>query len=479
MANRHVIGKHEISIEIGDVGLAFETQNEVSDLCRTTLYPALDKLFDRYAPENEHWKIDSLVLDLGDLAVENWQKTFVQKTIEQMEEQLRKKLNKRTFEMAYNKHAKQEETINKEATITSIDVPVETTFLKFLQTGSFAWNSPVRTISELENQLKITGKLSNQIVQLVQQDYTVLTRLVWQFSSEFIKAVLANLVSKKPEVLSSFNTLFVQKTWKGAFLEIGVSEQKRTQLENHFRLALLLEAFPVSTGKDVLIKSMRALLSEKQQNIWIEYIQKTIQIDENETILAEVSKVLVLKTSPDNVKQKVKQIQVDDDSEAIYINQAGLVLLHPFLPVFFKKTNLLDNNQWKSNVKQRRAVLLCNYLVSGQSTAEETDLSLHKIMCGLPFTTPIENEFELTEIEKTASENLLNAVLEYWTALKSTRTDELRGSFLVRNGKLSHKDNQWFLKVEQRPYDMLLDHLPWTISMIQNTFMPEMLRVEW
>ena len=81
--------------------------------------------------------------------------------------------------------------------------------------------------------------------------------------------------------------------------------------------------------------------------------------------------------------------------------------------------------------------------------------------------------------EKTATENLLNTVLEYWIALKSTRTDELRGSFLIRDGKLSYQNKQWFLKVEQRPYDMLMEHLPWGFSMIQNTFMTELLRVEW
>lgn len=463
MANRHVIGKNNISIEIDDVGLAFETQNMVSDLCRTTLYPALDKLFDRYVPENEHWKIDDLTLDLGDLPAENWQKVFIRKTMEQMEEQLREKLRKEKFISDTGKET------SHNASITSIDIPVEAAFLKFLQTGSRAWNSPVRTIPELEKGLNISEKLIGQIAHLVQQDQAILTRLVWQFSVTFIEAILNKSAFKNTGNYSTFNTLFTQKSWKDAFKKSDFSEQKRKQLENYYWLAQRLQTFPANTNEEVLVKAMQVLLSEKQQKIWIESIQNDI----NEPVLKKISKKLILKSNDDLSKKAT------DDEEGIYIEQAGLVLLHPFLSMFFEKTDLLDNNQWKSPTEQRRAVLLCHYLVCGQNTADETDLSLHKILCGLPLTTPIENEFEPTEIEKIATENLLSAVLEYWTSLKSTRSDELRGSFLVREGKLSHRNNNWFLKVEQRSYDMLLDQLPWGISMIRNVFMPEMLHVEW
>ena len=35
------------------------------------------------------------------------------------------------------------------------------------------------------------------------------------------------------------------------------------------------------------------------------------------------------------------------------------------------------------------------------------------------------------------------------------------------------------LQVEQRSYDMLLEHLPWTIGIIKLGFMKEALFVEW
>lgn len=452
MANKHIIGKHFVSIEIAEQRQAFDTQSEVSDLCRRELYLALEKLFDRYVPENEHWKIDNLTLDLGNIPSENWQKLFIQKTIEQIEEELRNKQNKRKFSGTSDG-------------FPTIKEAVEVVFLNFLQKGSWTWNSPINSIAELEKNLVISEKLVEQITEHVHQNEAIVSRLIWQFSEDFIEKLLAKFNLKFEDLILFFN----QEFWQNAFQKIEFSEKKQRQVENYCKLIKIIQ---LVDNEKVISKSLPFFLTQNQLKEWLKEVKKSTQNNEKAEDL--ISEILNEKVG----FSKEKELK-HEEIESIYINQAGLILLHPFLPVFFEKTNLLENDNWKSPAHQRRAVLLCNYLVTGENICEEIGLELHKILCGLPLETPIENEIELNEIELKAIENLLKSVLEHWKALKNTSSDELRGSFLVRQGKLSHKNKQWLLQVKQCPYDMLLDHLPWGKSMIQNKFMPEILRVEW
>jgi hypothetical protein len=76
-------------------------------------------------------------------------------------------------------------------------------------------------------------------------------------------------------------------------------------------------------------------------------------------------------------------------------------------------------------------------------------------------------------------EDMLSTAISYWTALKNTSPDGLREGFLLRSGKLSHKFDEWFLFVEQKTLDVLLQQLPWTIGFIKLPWMNKMLKVEW
>jgi len=73
----------------------------------------------------------------------------------------------------------------------------------------------------------------------------------------------------------------------------------------------------------------------------------------------------------------------------------------------------------------------------------------------------------------------LIAVINHWEVLKNTSADGLREAFLQRRGKLSRVDGGWLMQVEQRAIDVLLNKLPWGISIIKLPWMNEMLFVEW
>ncbi|MDD1625986.1 MAG: hypothetical protein LUQ26_00705 [Methylococcaceae bacterium] len=166
-----------------------------------------------------------------------------------------------------------------------------------------------------------------------------------------------------------------------------------------------------------------------------------------------------------------------DAKEGIYIENAGLVLLHPFLPQFFEALGIAAEDNL---LQPERAICLLHFMITGQTIAPEYEMILSKIFCNIPLETPVESDMELTDAEKAEAEALLEAVIQHWDALRNTSIDGLRGTFLLRLGKLSLRDDgDWLLQVESKTVDILLNHLPWGISMIQLPWMQRMLWVEW
>ncbi|MFC4873931.1 contractile injection system tape measure protein [Negadavirga shengliensis] len=162
-----------------------------------------------------------------------------------------------------------------------------------------------------------------------------------------------------------------------------------------------------------------------------------------------------------------------------YISHAGIVLLHTFLPVYFNKCGLIDNREFIDNTARERAVQLLLYLATGETETPENDLLLPKFLCGVPFEQPINGEIILSELEKAESIHLLKAVIAHWGKLKKTSPDGLREGFLQRDGKLEKRPQGWYLSVEQKNIDILLDFLPWNLRIIKLSWMGEILRVEW
>jgi len=161
----------------------------------------------------------------------------------------------------------------------------------------------------------------------------------------------------------------------------------------------------------------------------------------------------------------------------IYISDAGLVLVAAFLPIFFEKIALSQNNQITDFNK---AVCMIRFLATGSERMLEYELPLAKVLCGVDMGTAIDAEnFHLDTDMKTEADAVLSSVIEYWSILQNTSVSGLRESFLKRNGKLSYDGKDWLLQVEQQSYDMLIQHLPWNFSMIKLPWMNSLLKTEW
>jgi hypothetical protein len=163
----------------------------------------------------------------------------------------------------------------------------------------------------------------------------------------------------------------------------------------------------------------------------------------------------------------------------IIINNAGLVLLWPFLPAFFNELGLTKDEKFISKNDAIRAAWLLEYLVTGQEHNNENDIALNKFLCNILTVSVPKKHLELTYPEIKESEYLLTAVIHHWKSIEHVSIKGFRDSFLKREGELIFEREAVILRVDKYALDILLDQIPWSIAIIQLTWMEKPIIVEW
>lgn len=171
-----------------------------------------------------------------------------------------------------------------------------------------------------------------------------------------------------------------------------------------------------------------------------------------------------------------------DDPPGRIVSNAGLVLLHPYLPRLFDTVGLLADVAPGPLPLERvpRALSLLHWLAANRDDAHELDLPFIKLLVGLqpdlplPFDTP-----PVAEDDRKEAMALLEAVRNHWPALKGSDADTLRTAFLQRPGLLERRDSRWCLHLHNASFDVLLATLPWGLQWVKLPWMPEPLEVAW
>ncbi|HMB62274.1 MAG TPA: contractile injection system tape measure protein [Eudoraea sp.] len=200
-------------------------------------------------------------------------------------------------------------------------------------------------------------------------------------------------------------------------------------------------------------------------------------------IRQEIPDVFEIAASKDIPNRKMEEISADKDGfpdieeKGAYVNQAGLVLLAPFLPAFVKDLGYADN---KGNlVKPRELPMLFHYIATGRDKAFEWSLSLPKLLAGLELRQHCDTTIKTTAKLDKKINNLLQSVIEHWAVLKKTSPDGLRNTFLMRNGELKFRNGFYFLYIEEETVDILLSYISWNYMTIKLDWMRDILFVKW
>jgi hypothetical protein len=173
-------------------------------------------------------------------------------------------------------------------------------------------------------------------------------------------------------------------------------------------------------------------------------------------------------------------LYVNKEATELFVNNAGVIIITPFLPTLFKALELYDGKKFVSTDAQERAVCLLQYISSGNAeNMQEHEMVLSKVICGLDADEPVVLQSELSEREIEECNGLLEAAAGNWQALKGTSGAGMREAFFTREGILEKHVNGWNLKIERITIDILLDRLPWGISIVKMPWSEEMIFTSW
>ena len=169
----------------------------------------------------------------------------------------------------------------------------------------------------------------------------------------------------------------------------------------------------------------------------------------------------------------------------IDVQNAGLCLLTLWLPQLFDRLGLLaagtgGKRDLKGTGARIRAIFLLQRLATDERREyREQELAFNRLLTGCPFQVPLPKTLDLTEKEAQTAAAMLTGVKANWDKLKNTSVKGFQRSFIERPGRLEQRETQWVLYVEERPYDLLLDALPWSYRRIRLPWLKKSIQVVW
>lgn len=173
-----------------------------------------------------------------------------------------------------------------------------------------------------------------------------------------------------------------------------------------------------------------------------------------------------------------KNMKVD----LLTVPNAGLALISIWLPRLFSILGLLNERKtgFHNTDSQIRAIFIMQRLVNFvPQEYNEQELIFNRILTGTPFSIPLPKQLELTKEETETTNSLLLAVKVSWDKMSNTSTGAFQSRFIERTGHLEEKEEKWMLTVDERPYDILLDTIPWSYSIIRFPWLQKEINVLW
>jgi hypothetical protein len=270
------------------------------------------------------------------------------------------------------------------------------------------------------------------------------------------------------------DTGFIEKIKELLLSKPKAAERLVYQFSDTMREKLIRLLVPTERKRDLVSDKKTTFLKKDAETVRL--IVETISDPEKDLPVPSDFKKEYGKAEP---KQTDRDRISETEPEGIYIDNAGLVILHPFLPELFNRLGFWRDKQWVEPGYQHDAAYVLGYLQTDNSENPEFDMMLNKIMCGIQMTDVLLPCQELPEAVRMECDELLTEVVRHWTRLKNTSIAALRETFLQRDGKLTRTDHGWLLRIERKGVDVLLGSLPWGIGTIKLPWTDDKLFVEW
>lgn len=170
---------------------------------------------------------------------------------------------------------------------------------------------------------------------------------------------------------------------------------------------------------------------------------------------------------------------IEEEGIEIRVSNAGVIILWPFLTQLFEHLSFMKNGSFENNEARNRAVYVLQYLVFTNIDFPEYELTLNKLFVGMKMEEHLDPFVTLSENEQEMAGSLLNGLINNWEKVKSSTPEGLQETFLQRQGILKFYKDEVILEVEKMGVDVLMESIPWNISVIKLAWMQKPLNVKW
>lgn len=470
---KHIIKKQIIDLTLAKKLDAFSIQQKISDQYHAKIVPLLQQAFDAISSEDEVITIDRLEVNIGTINLKELEKAeWTEKIFKSVSEQLIPLPYELKPQMKIVKNMLRLSDAHK--------------WIFYMRHGYLSWNVLEINGDWYKNILEAFAADStaiHQLRELISHYPNAVKRMATEHSESFLKALVETLTAENqaslPRLIDDIVKLTTAET-KNRKIPIPIEKRKQKLwmqiLQMTASSALSLTSVQIArllvvnnfSGTQLNTKKIRTFMSRNGMDIPLR--SKTeIEPDKESRNLSDI-------TSGQNHSEIEFKAELNEGE--IYVINAGVVLLHPFLQRFFNKLQLIKDDFFKNVFSQQKALYLLHYLATGNTRPLEHEMVILKVLCSFPLENPVDF-IELNEEEIAEAESLVESAIGQWDILKGTSQAALREGFLQRKGKLFTNNGILLLQIEQSAIDILLDHLPWNLSIIKLPWMKEILRVEW
>jgi hypothetical protein len=470
----HMIREEYLHVEVvGTEADGLLVQRRLPAVCHEALARAIEQVLDRGTPPQDSVYIERLEIDAGTLSMDRLEQDLPETVGRALERSLREQIS-----VGGTSPSPEPDGIR----IQTDHQRIRDAFIYFLRNGSLPWWFRLPAGRSLEQVLLVSWQQRRKsdpnavavrdAVRPVLDTAAVRRRLVRQFSPLFLDT-LVSLLSPGSEAVVA-----------GAMKRLGGSAASSVWAANSERVLWETYLAHMAVGRtvtsaDLIEETARACAIGDTSPAVSARLSTPDWPDAANKAPADrlpPSKPIP-PLRPPSQKCPVEREPNPEAREGLYVENAGLVLLHPFLVQLFSALGVSDED---TLVQPDRALSLLHFMATGRTDAPEYELVLPKILCHVPLDMPPESQVDLTIAEQDEAVALLESVIRHWQVLRNTSPDGLREAFLLRPGKVSVRDDgDGVVQIESRTHDILLDQLPWGLSMIKLPWMRNMLRVDW
>lgn len=476
----HKIRKQTLLLTVHNKDTVFTWQHQVTDLYWKKIIPALEQLFDSISTPDAVTYIDRLEIDLGTIAARDLENDqYVALLVARMSEALFLLKVKGPISKSLPEHAFDQ-------------------WCYYMEQGALPWNAGrpdaawyQQVLQTLATNYAAIAYLRRQLIR--RPEY--LHRIVFQHPPEMLTQLLAVITARKQE---GWEPLLHQLYAAVVALEAAHTDKlsPRTFEQNCWR-ALLLQAAenPASSDESffhqllitqpALLTRMPELLECCARKGWHQLQAAVMSYAAAHRAVLQKDTSALTDTPADTrntravAEKELEALTTAADKNVFYVMHAGIILVHHWLSPLFQQLEWTDGQQFINTACQQKAILLLHYMATGQTAAAEYEVVLAKLLCGWPLKLPLDTRLAPEAAAIAEAEGLLENAIQHWQVLKNTSVDGLREGFLQRPGKLTTGEEKHHLQMESGTIDMLLDRLPWNISIIKLNWMKIPLYVQW